>query len=158
MAAWLPVSHTSASCSLPCSPAGCYSWSAVRCKKKKEKRAHARTTHTHSHTHTVCSRWSHFFFFKKTWNATSSYPQSGQVDFVQTPSWRVTRHDGEHKKPLSVARYPERAFAVTTVWSSVLLSLYRPLSLFSTQWCLDKIITVPVLVSSGTCLWPGAQN
>lgn len=66
---------------LPCSPAGCYSGSAVRCKKK-EKRAH-----------TVCSWWSHIL---KNVN-TSSYPQCGQVDFIQAPSWRVTRHDEAHK-------------------------------------------------------------
>ncbi len=51
MAAWLPVSHTSAWCSLLSSPAGCYSRSAVRCKGRRNARAHDTRTHKHTQFH-----------------------------------------------------------------------------------------------------------
>lgn len=89
------VSHTSASRSLLCcslSSRRLFTERSSGARRRRRARSHA---HAHTHTHQIVSAF--FFPHKertKCGKVPESYPQSGQVDLVQTPSWGVTRHDG----------------------------------------------------------------
>lgn len=87
-------SHTSASHSLLCcSPAGGSSRSARQVQGEEGARAATHARHTHTHTRDRFSIFSPHKERTKCGNVPQPYPQSGQVDLVQTPSRGVTRHD-----------------------------------------------------------------
>lgn len=110
---WRPVSHTSAFRSLPL--AGCYSWSTVRCKRK----AHTSLVFLDTFLGHIMS------LTLKADRSISSRLRAGES--------LAMMEDTHSYSPF--ARYPETAFAVTTVWSPLLLQSLppvhrRPLSLF----------------------------
>lgn len=133
------------------------------CQVQEETRARAcGSARTHTGTNT-----QQFFFLSLSLSdearcsqmckvSPSAHPQSGQVDFVQTPRRRVTRHDGGHKTPLSAATISSDGLRCH---DCAVLSAARFLTVLHCDVsAMDRINSSVPVVGSGTCLGPGAHG